>query len=177
MSILNEQKQCLLFHDSLLGHRVLGQMHLTRSLTFSSSSCCLLFSSTAALRSSSFCLCSSSRFHRSSTVFSYCSCARLSFSFIACSREAERESERNYWLHFGLLWNNTSKLKAHDHCYWQLQQFWGCSHRECLCKYTLDGTKPLVIIIVYVWSFVVLWKSLNHVQCNTPPLLIYINLI
>lgn len=62
-----------------------------RSLTFSSSSCCLLFSSTAALRSSSFCLCSSSRFHRSSTVFSYCSCARLSFSFIACSRAAEKE--------------------------------------------------------------------------------------
>lgn len=59
-------------------------------LTLSSSSCCLLFSSTAALRSSSFCLCSSSLFQRSSTVRSYCSRALRSFSLISCSRAAGR---------------------------------------------------------------------------------------
>lgn len=59
-------------------------------LTLSSSSCCLLFSSTAALRSSSFCLCSSNRLQRSSTVRSYCSRALRSFSLISCSLAAER---------------------------------------------------------------------------------------
>ncbi|TNN41120.1 hypothetical protein EYF80_048707 [Liparis tanakae] len=61
-------------------------MFVVNSLTLSSSSCCLLFPSTAALRSSSFCLCSSSRLQRSSTVRSYCSRARRSFSLISCSR-------------------------------------------------------------------------------------------
>lgn len=60
------------------------------ALTLSSSSCCLLFSSTAALRSSSFCLCSSSLRQRSSTVRSYCSRALRSFSLISCSRAARR---------------------------------------------------------------------------------------
>lgn len=64
-------------------------------LTLSSSSCCLLFSSTAALRSSSFCLCSSSRLQRSSTVRSYCSRALRSFSLISCSLAAERD-KTNY---------------------------------------------------------------------------------
>lgn len=58
-------------------------------LTLSSSSCCLLFSSTAALRSSSFCRCSSRRLQRSSTVRSYCSRALRSLSLISCSLAAE----------------------------------------------------------------------------------------
>lgn len=97
VSFSNEKKTSICDSSDSLSPRTSGFDY--RSLTFSSSSCCLLFSSTAALRSSSFCLCSSSRFHRSSTVFSYCSCARLSFSFIACSRAAEKEKLlTSFWL-------------------------------------------------------------------------------
>lgn len=67
-------------------------------LTLSSSSCCLLFSSTAALRSSSFCLCSSSRLQRSSTVRSYCSRALRSFSRISCSLAAEKKQKTSCYI-------------------------------------------------------------------------------
>lgn len=85
---LNRQVRLWLFHintDTVLNE-----------LTLSSSSCCLLFSSTAALRSSSFCLCSSSRLQRSSTVRSYWSRALRSFSLISCSLAADTDDHTHY---------------------------------------------------------------------------------
>lgn len=88
-------------------------------LTLSSSSCCLLFSSTAALRSSSLCLCSSSRLQRSSTVRSYCSRALRSFSRISCSLAAESETFCSIYSHTVEKSNNWNK-----HTVWlQLRRF------------------------------------------------------